>query len=76
MGKGVICLLLSMGISAMLALGGHADTLQSWFDAHGYNINVATDELGIERLAGLVYGDGVKRRPRLPQSHWMVSGTI
>jgi hypothetical protein len=50
MGKRVICLLLSTSISAMLAVGGHADTLQSWFDAHGYNINVATDELGIERF--------------------------
>ncbi len=29
---------------------GHADTLQEWFDAHGYDINEATDELGIEKF--------------------------
>ncbi|MGB2798337.1 MAG: thrombospondin type 3 repeat-containing protein [Dehalococcoidia bacterium] len=32
-----------------------ADTLQGWFDANGYTIDVTTDELGIETFASGVY---------------------
>ncbi len=42
----VVCIALSVG----RAPAGLADTLQGWFDANGYAINVATDELGIEKF--------------------------
>ncbi len=50
MRKDVAFVLVSIPLSVVLAVRGHADTLQSWFDMHGYSINAATDELGIERF--------------------------
>ncbi len=50
MKKRMVLFLLSVATSAGPSIECQADTLQSWFDANGYTINVATDELGIEKL--------------------------
>jgi len=43
-------LLAGTALAVGIALEGWADTLQEWFDANAYTINVATDELGIEKF--------------------------
>ncbi len=48
MRQSVAFAVLSLSLLLLPTISAHADTLQDWFDSHGYGINAATDELGIE----------------------------